>query len=267
MRVRRTTKINDPAAPLPPMSASGSVRSPGERNPLSVTLTINGTDVTLRSGDLELGTWQTSDVEISAVDATRFAFVAEGDRLIFTADDPTSFASHPLVRPYPGSQEAKDSQPKRNRKKKRSRTPAPPPEPAVMETAPPAGDLYEVATDVAAVAPADEPAEVDQPAVDQMSAEPVVEATASTTDTGHLNDTGGRDENPERKTASAGRGGPWIRTLDMARRNGLFGLDRVQVTEGLRGQEHQHTFDHGAAAGYGPSKHICTICGKVKLGR
>jgi hypothetical protein len=263
------TKSSDPAAPMPPMSASGSVRSPGERNPLSVTLTVSGTDVALRSGDLELGTWQTSDVEISAVDATRFAFEAEGDRLIFTADDPTSFASHPLVHPYPGSQEAKDSQPKpkRKRRKKRSRTPAPPPTSAVTETAPPAVDLDAPAPDVAEVTPTDESSEVDQPAVEEMSAGSVVEATASTEATGRLDDATPPDETQKRKTASAGRGGPWIRTLDMARRNGFFGLDRVQVAEGLRGQEHQHTFDHGAAAGYGPSKHICTICGKVKLGR
>ena len=61
--------------------------------------------------------------------------------------------------------------------------------------------------------------------------------------------------------------GRWIRTLDTARRYGLFSLDRVPVDETLRGSEHRHTFDHRAAATSGPGNHICTICGKVRIRR
>jgi len=56
----------------------------------------------------------------------------------------------------------------------------------------------------------------------------------------------------------------WIRALDTARRYDIFGLDRVPIDEGLRGQEHQHTWDHRVAASYGPGKHICTICGRIR---
>lgn len=284
MRVRRATKSDRAVAPMPAMTAKGSVRSPGEREALKVTLTIAGTDVALRSGDLELGTWQTSDVEISAVDATRFTFVAEGDRLIFTADDPMDFASHPLVRPYPGSREADDRQPKRKRKRKRKRrqkpseTTAEPSEELVVsqsdeataiEPAPSHDDLGRTA-DVSLEGLSTEPDEVPTPPVVAIPTEIEDQEGPDATALGGIDDDPSDDTAPhedaiDKDMDQGTRPGPWIRTLDMARRNGLFGLDRVQVAEGLRGEEHQHTFDHGAAAGYGPSKHICTICGKVRL--
>lgn len=55
----------------------------------------------------------------------------------------------------------------------------------------------------------------------------------------------------------------WIRLIDTVRVYSAFGLDRVPVDTSLRGSEHQHTWDHRAAASSGPSKHICTICGKL----
>ena len=57
----------------------------------------------------------------------------------------------------------------------------------------------------------------------------------------------------------------WIRTLDRARPYSVFGLDRVPVDLALRGTDHTHTWDHRAAAPSGPSKHICTVCGKIRL--
>jgi hypothetical protein len=57
----------------------------------------------------------------------------------------------------------------------------------------------------------------------------------------------------------------WLRTVDTARRNGLFGLDRIPVPDEDRDQEHQHTYEHKAAAQSGPGKHICAICGKIRL--
>ncbi len=56
----------------------------------------------------------------------------------------------------------------------------------------------------------------------------------------------------------------WIRTLDMARRYDLFGLDRVPIDENIRGQEHEHTWDHRVAASSGAGAHICMICGKIR---
>jgi len=57
----------------------------------------------------------------------------------------------------------------------------------------------------------------------------------------------------------------WVRLIDSIRVYAVFGLDRVPVDTSLRGSEHQHTWDHRAAASSGPSKHICTICGRLKL--
>ena len=45
----------------------------------------------------------------------------------------------------------------------------------------------------------------------------------------------------------------------------VLGLDRVPIDEDLRGEKHQHTWDHRVAATSGPGKHICTICGKIRL--
>jgi hypothetical protein len=56
----------------------------------------------------------------------------------------------------------------------------------------------------------------------------------------------------------------WIRALDLARRYDFLGLDRVPVNESLRGQEHQHTWDHRVAPSSGPGKYICTICGEIR---
>ncbi len=56
----------------------------------------------------------------------------------------------------------------------------------------------------------------------------------------------------------------WIRTLDLARRYDFLGLDRVPVNESLRGQDHQHTWDHRVAPTSGPGRYICTLCGEIR---
>ena len=66
------------------------------------------------------------------------------------------------------------------------------------------------------------------------------------------------------KESRARRTGVWLRTLDMARRYDLLGLDRVPVELELRGGEHQHTWDHRVAATSGAGKHICTLCGRIR---
>jgi hypothetical protein len=56
----------------------------------------------------------------------------------------------------------------------------------------------------------------------------------------------------------------WIGALDLARKYDFLGLDRVPVNESLRGQEHQHTWDHRVAPTSGPGKYICTLCGEIR---
>ena len=79
---------------------------------------------------------------------------------------------------------------------------------------------------------------------------------------------GGRTEAPaqgEATTTGWVKPKRWIRLIDSVRVYSVFGLDRVPVDTSLRGSEHQHTWDHRAAASSGPSKHICTICGRLKF--
>ncbi|MEN8234660.1 MAG: hypothetical protein ABFR89_07020 [Actinomycetota bacterium] len=56
----------------------------------------------------------------------------------------------------------------------------------------------------------------------------------------------------------------WIRAIDVARKYDILGLDRVPIDEELRGQDHEHTWDHRVAWKTGPGARICTICGKVR---
>jgi len=77
--------------------APGSIRTPDDSDALSVELSIDSFEVDLRSGREELGSWLTSTVTIRRIDATSFEFIAEGDRLIFTPDDPGAFGAHPAV--------------------------------------------------------------------------------------------------------------------------------------------------------------------------
>jgi hypothetical protein len=65
--------------------------------------------------------------------------------------------------------------------------------------------------------------------------------------------------------SDASRPSLWLRGLDAARHQGWFSLDRVPVYEAQRGQDHDHTWNHRAVATSGLSRHVCTICGKIKL--
>ena len=63
------------------------------------------------------------------------------------------------------------------------------------------------------------------------------------------------------------RHGAWIRTLDLARRYDVFGLDRVPVAIEQRDDpNHTHTWNHRVAPASGPGSFICTICGAFKRG-
>jgi hypothetical protein len=224
---------DDAAADRSPITVTGSLRDAPDATPLKVKLTLFDDEVSLRTNEMELGSWPRSEVTITPTDGTSYAFVAEGDRLDFTPDKPTSFAESPFL--------ARDPTPtkRRGRQSGTSRRPR--------------------STEAQATANHDEVVARNETAmvVDDVDV------------TGHEPAVGRERRSLRVKQPRSGRVAPrdgiWLRTLDRARERGLFGLDRVQVDEGLRGGDHQHTFDHGTAAGYGPSKHICTICGRIKL--
>lgn len=66
---------------------------------------------------------------------------------------------------------------------------------------------------------------------------------------------------------SGPRRGVRVRMLDAARHNNLFNLERVPIDEGLRGGEHEHSWEHRVATGSGLSSRVCTICGKIRFSK
>jgi hypothetical protein len=215
----------------------GSIRSPDETDALVVTLRIAGSEITMHADGSELGRWNTTAVEILPIDMTSFEFIVEGDRLIFSPDDPSAFAIIPLVG---GTVEEKGARRGLRRKKQDD------------------GASTQPATDSQrkAAKSNNEPAAVQEKPRKSRRSVKTERANAAPTRASK----GATPEKPREK-----RNGVWIRTLDAARRYDVLGLDRVPIDEDLRGQKHQHTWDHRVAATSGPGKHICTICGKIRL--
>jgi hypothetical protein len=221
-----------------PTIVTGSIREPGEAGELAVTLTMSASRVVMRADTLEIGDWPLDHVEIVPDEDGTFSFVAEGDTLVFMADDPQGLRQL-LVR--------EPDKPKRRRGRRKDKQQA-------SETSGP----HTIAGEAEATA---------RPVRDD-SRPPTKEAKGKPTD--RVTDDSRRDslrtgtQYTRETTPSADKkDGRWIRTLDTARRYGMFSLDRVPVDESLRGKEHRHTYDHRAAASSGPGKHICTICGKI----
>jgi hypothetical protein len=272
------------------MVVSGSIRSPDEADALSVELSIADTEIIMSADGTELGSWPAAAVDIRRIDSTGFEFVAEGDRLVFTPDDPATFGDNPIVGGHgagagsrrgrkskkksddaeprlawyqdsPGEerrprlravQESPNEGPRKapRRRKATAESTGSEAAPRDIEPAPPS----------AATGPIDATLEAEQPAIDVASTngrrwrksrrEPPV--------TGPEIDDALSEE--LRKTSN----GVWIRVLDVARKYDAFGLDRVPIDQGLRGQEHQHTWDHRVVASSGLGRHICTICGETR---
>lgn len=363
---------------------SGSIRTPDETDALSVKLSIWDTEITMRVDGAELGNWDASEVRIRAIDSTSFEFVAEGDQLVFTPDDPSAFVSTSLVKgrvsgggrkkrrkdkkkteqapaaivvPEPSfemdggrgkrrsAEKARPAKPSRRERKAAAKesaaraaaeadssaleSPAPMREPTVRRGAVPtpigrhpAGSGAGAERESIAV---EEAPAVRIPAFRELEPEP-----AAVPDPGRLPEPepapvapSGRVESPppelsevelvepppqvepgpaglpeaaprqkrsrlkrsERKSRAdelaPSEPAPdepeeseepafqqpnrlWIRALDLARKYDFLGLDRVPVNESLRGQEHQHTWDHRVAPSSGPGKYICTICGEIR---
>ena len=232
-----------------PTLLTGSIRNPQEDEALAVTMSINATGFALHADDVALGSWGTDEVEIVPLGDRAFEFVAEGDRLIFVPDDLDAF----MRRVFP-------DQGGRRRRKKPSQAARPPSPAPRAEDAPAAESEASSRIQEPAPVPSPPPAKPSKPKRRrkvQVSAV-TVRRKAKPAKTYDLPNDPPSDEPGD---------GRWIRTLDTARRYGLFSLDRVPVDETLRGSEHRHTFDHRAAATSGPGNHICTICGKVRIRR
>ncbi len=215
-----------------PTTASGVIRIPGETEPLNVEITMDARSVAMRSGDLELGSWHPDEVTISRRDPWTFVFLAEGDRLVFVPDDAKAFAAHPLTRGL----KVTDS----SSKPRKLRIPKVP--------------KVRIVPKGRSTVSSDEPERRVQPL-----RKPALEIRQIRTITP-------RGSQPESKSKTSDKTATaWIRTIDTAREYGLFGLDRVPVTAAQRGLEHQHTYNHGAAARSGLGKHLCTVCGKIRI--
>ena len=279
---------------------SGSLRSPHEPDALSVKLSIRDSEITMHADGTELGSWPATAVHIRRFGGRAFEFIAEGDRLIFTPDDPATFGDSPIV----GSHDADTGGRKRRKSKKRSEEAEPklawdqdhPDEyPHARQgaaqdspkdrprkrsrrrrsaAAEPAG-ARALSLDDVPVAPSTEPGPNDvtrgdvQPATDTASSDGRRQRKSRRKRPVLIPE--GDDAESSEPTAKGNRAWiraksdrAWIRALDIARKYDTFGLDRVPIDVNLRGGEHQHTWDHRVAATSGLGKHICTICGAIR---
>jgi hypothetical protein len=227
MRIRRMkrSRSDDRQQTSGPIVVTGAIEVPSQPEPLAVTLTVDTFSVAMRTKDMELGSWLLAEVTITPITSKRFAFEAEGDRLVFRPDDPAILSSHTIV--TRGSSAASAE-----KKPRRPERPKELPSPEARSARWDRPRFLKKAR-----APGRDQARSPSP---QTTRSPRVEKEAPQTTR-------------------------WLRTIDSARRRGLFDLDRVPVNEALRGQEHRHTFDHGTAASSGLVSRICTICGKVRI--
>ena len=101
--------------------AKGSITTADDPTALEVKLSIWATEITMRAEGAELGNWPTDAVVIRPIDASSFEFIAEGDRLIFTPENPDEFGSLPVVASRAGTKKRRRS---RATKKKAAEQPA-----------------------------------------------------------------------------------------------------------------------------------------------
>lgn len=243
----------------------GSIRSPDEVDALSVELSIADTEITMRAKGTELGRWPVTAVHVRRIDSTGFEFLAEGDRLIFTPDDSATFGENPIVdghvagtgkragRKSKKSKKADDAEPRKPPRRHRKATVAS----AGAGVAP--GEVESVPPSTV-TGPIDATVGADQPAADVASSDQRRQRNSRRKPPA----TGPEKEDALSQQRTEKGSGVWIRVLDVARKYDAFGLDRVPIDEGIRGQEHQHTWDHRVAASSGLGKHICTICGAIR---
>ena len=323
------------AAPVSSVTVvSGLIRGPDEVDALKVKLSIWDTEITMRADGAELGNWPTESVDMRPLDGTSYEFVAEGDLLIFTPDDPDEFGRHPMVAggvKLPGGRKARRSKNQKAKtadngqvelawdqssaeeerlvKKRAKGATAKAPKQRTSEapktkSAKPrrserraAAASYDAA--VARTADPVVPDPIERAAPKQIVPEAIPtdtaapEAVAPAPSPAVPREKKTREKVPRQKKTREKvprekvarqpkirkertpvedryrrlkelRHQGWMFSLDKARQFDLFGLDRVPVNEALRGQEHQHTWDHRVAPSGGPGRYICTICGEIR---
>jgi hypothetical protein len=250
-RAKRPPPQDPPTRSGPALVVAGTIRSPGERESLEVVLSMRDGHVSLHSEKLELGSWPESGVEITPIDATSFAFTAEGDRMIFRPDDVISFSeelgARTMAMPAPAPA-PRDTAPSRTRGRRSTKGTDAAARDAGPDARVPADARPETA---AATTPTKSPTTVPPATPKGRRSVPKVSSSKA-----------GRSA---RSRSGEQRPGLWLRSLDTVRAHGWFSLDRVPVYEDQRGQDHDHTWNHRAVATSGLSRHVCTICGKVKL--
>ena len=284
MRRRRESgpRPEDGRFGAPDTVTSGSIRIPNEEDALSVKLSMSATEITLRTDGADLGEWPSAAVDIQPIDSTSFAFMAEGDRLIFMPDDPVAFGDSLLV-----GAPATDNRRRRSRKSKKKKMDVAQSESAEdqgssererrsghrnaatnsSEEKPSKPSRWERKAAAAAVRVEVDPVPPSSP---PGSNESTQDGEPNVVDEGPALSSRGRapDESESDDTPRAGSkerlNRAWLRSLDTARRYDLFGLDRVPIDEESRGQEHQHTWDHRVAVESGAGNRICTICGRIR---
>ena len=266
---------------------SGAIRSPDEADALSVELSIADAEITMSADGTGLGSWPATAVHIRRIDSTRFEFIAEGDRLIFTPDDSATFGENPIVGGHVAGTGNRAGRKSKEKNKKKSGDA----EPRFARYQDfPGEERRRAAQDSPNEKPNKPPrrhrkttGESAGAAVARLEVEPVPPSTVTesidaTLEADVASSDGLRQRNSRREAPATGleiddalsqetteKGiGVWIRALDVARKYDVFGLDRVPIDEGLRGQEHQHTWDHRVVSSSGLGNHICTICGAIR---
>lgn len=280
------------------LTVLGAIRPPGEIHALEVELTVDEFEISLRAGRAEIGNWLTSMVSIRRIDNTSFEFAAEGDQLIFTPDDPVSFAAHPVVA---ASETKKERRRREKEEAKAARKSARESKEAADEEKRAAKEA-EKAARVAKKAEAreakrssrkaaaeesglhevkvDEDPQLAEPPPTSFEERSAAIAGATAEDSAQMERTASNvstqedaslveaddqelpDEPSKEPEADINR--LWIRAIDVARKYDLLGLDRVPIDESLRGQEHEHTWEHRVAWKSGIGANVCTICGKIR---
>jgi hypothetical protein len=264
---------------------SGALRSPDEADALSVELSIADAEITMRADGTELGSWPATAVHIRRIDSTGFEFIAEGDRLIFTPDDSATFGEIPIV----GGHVAGTGNRAGRKSKKKKKSDDAEPRLAWYQDFP-GEERRRAAQDSPNEKPSKPPRRHRKTTVESAGAaaarlevEPVPPSTVTesiyaTLEADVASSDRLRQRNSRREAPATGLeiddalsqeptekgNGVWIRALDVARKYDVFGLDRVPIDEGLRGQGHQHTWDHRVVSSSGLGKHICTICGAIR---
>jgi hypothetical protein len=279
----RTSRVEEEPVGDSLVVFSGSLRSPDEPDALSVKLSIRDSQITMHADDMELGSWPATAVDVRRFGGRAFEFSAEGDRLIFTPDDPAAFDDHPIV----GGHDADTGGRKRRKSRKKSDEAEPKlawdqdspeeeryarggtgQEPPKQRRRKPSRRDRKAAAEPVGAEPTGADVVAVAPPVAPLMIEPSSEDRQPETDG---ESSGGRRARKSPEPDDVGFREPkarsnraWIRALDLARKYDTFGLDRVPIDESLRGQEHQHTWDHRVAATSGLGKHICTICGAIR---